>query len=80
MPTGQMIFLTLFLAIGCCGILWMMFKSRPSKPQSIPRKTDKEQIVNMLAHVRDQFALSIYKQSYGIADREIAIKEPAEEK
>ncbi len=80
MPTGQLIFLTLLLVLSCCGVMWMLLKSRPSKPQSVPRKNDKEHIVNMLAHVKDQFALSIYKRSYDIADREIAVKELSEEK
>lgn len=47
----------------------MLLESRPSKPQGGPRKNDKEQIVSMLADVKDQFAGSIYKQPYDIAER-----------
>ncbi|MFZ0132852.1 MAG: hypothetical protein WAK95_09945 [Desulfobacterales bacterium] len=80
MPIGQLFFLTFLLVLSCCGFVWMLLKSRPSKPDSVPRKTDKEQIVDMLAHVKDQFALSIYKQSYDIADHEIAMNETPGEK
>ena len=35
---------------------------------------DREQILEMLAKVKDQFSLSIYKKVYNISDAEIAEK------
>ena len=35
---------------------------------------DREQILNMLARVQDQFSLSIYKKVFKISDAEIAEK------
>ena len=35
---------------------------------------DREQIMEMLTKVQDQFSLSIYKKVYQISDREIAEK------
>jgi hypothetical protein len=35
---------------------------------------DREQIVEMLTTVKDQFSLSVYKKAYNISDVEIAEK------
>ena len=41
---------------------------------------DREQILEMLTKVKDQFSLSIYKKVYHISDAEIAKKEKCQTK
>lgn len=72
MTTGQAVFLAISLA-GCLAALAALIVTSRSRSAGPPAANpgDREQVLQMLRGVKDQFALSVYQRVYRIGDHEL---------
>jgi len=75
MTSAQITTLVVLLVVCCFSLIWSFLQARQEKIQVPATKVnDKEEILEMLTRVEDQFSLSVYKNTYNISDNQIAEK------
>jgi hypothetical protein len=68
-------FVSAVLVVCCVALVWMSRGARPLKTPDFANKLDdREQNLEMLAQVKDQFSLAVYKKAYNIEDGELQKK------
>ena len=75
MTLAQTLLIILWFIVCCVALAWFIYDARVglSKSPSMNCK-GREQILEMLTKVSDQFSLSVYKRAYNITDEEISEK------
>jgi hypothetical protein len=77
MTLSQAIFMAVWFLASCIVFIWLLIDARQSKTESPPNSLkDREQVLEMLAGVGDQFSLSIYKKAYKISENDMTPHKP----
>ena len=70
--------MVVWFTVCCIALIWFMYDARVGLSRSPSMKCkDREQVLEMLTKVSDQFSLSVYKRAYNITDEEISEKKKA---
>jgi len=73
MTLSQAMIMAVWFMASCAALVWLLLDARKNKTESPPNRIkDREQVIEMLATVGDQFSFSIYKKAYKIDENDIS--------